>query len=263
MDCGLVLEALLGLGGDETVGPGVIWEGGEEERRRRRRRRNAWTIGRGGGGGQEVEEEREEGGGVVGWRRRGKDTILHLLSQFNLDSDQVGQKAWEKFEKIYERRRREKKLQGSGNREKVALVFAIATTLNEEKIPRPISHIANVCGLPPHHLRRVLKINKTLKLEKKACFSDAHPRDYVSALCAYLQIPFSVGQQSERMLDREEIKWGLFGHRPQHLAAAVVEKVLIARGMSSRLKDLCRELACGEGSVNQILMKIPSHLCTE
>ena len=208
---------------------------------------------RGGGG----------GGGQRRWRQRGKETVLHLLSQFNLDSDQVGQKAWEKFEKIYERRRREKKLQGSENREKVALVFAIATTLNEEKIPRPISHIANVCGLPARHLGRVLKINETLKLEERACFSDAQPGDYVNALCAHLQIPFSVGQQSERMLEREEIKWRLFGHRPQHLAAAAVEKVLRVRGMPSRLKDLCRELACGEGSVSQILSKIPSRLCLE
>jgi transcription initiation factor TFIIIB Brf1 subunit/transcription initiation factor TFIIB len=248
MDCGVVLDENL-LGGEEYLGPGIIRErgGGKETlcHRSTAAKREEWE------------------GGERGWT--GKEKIFHILSKFHLDTQEVGEKVWDKYEKIYEGRRRRNELHGSENREKVALVFAISTVLNEERIPRPIAHIADLCGLPSHHLRRVLKIRDSLNLGKGVTsdYSDGRAEDYVNAVCAHLGISFSVGQQAERMLDRREIKWALFGHRPHLLAASVIECVLRARGKKSRITDLCRELKCGESSVKRIMAKIPPNLCHE
>jgi transcription initiation factor TFIIIB Brf1 subunit/transcription initiation factor TFIIB len=184
------------------------------------------------------------------------------LSQFHLDTDWVGNKAWEKYSRIYEKRRRNKSLHGSENREKAALVFAIASTLNEEKIPRPIGQIASVCGFPRRHMRRLLKIEKTLRLEEgeRETFPSPDPVDYVNALCVYLDIPFSVGLQAERILENEELKWALYGHRPQHFAAAAIEGVLKARGFPSKQRELSRELGCGISSIKRLVQKIPRRL---
>jgi hypothetical protein len=129
----------------------------------------------------------------------------------------------------------------------------------------PISHIASICELPPQHLRRVLKIKNVLNLGKNISldFLDGEAADYVNTDCAHLEIPFSVAQQAERILDRREIKWAFFGHRPHLLAAAVIETVLRTRGERSRIKDLCGELECGESSVKRIMAKIPVNLCYE
>jgi hypothetical protein len=245
MDCGLVLDAIL-LGGEEYLGPGIIRERGERETTFSHRQEEE-GYGGGGGGGE------------------AKEKVFHLLSKFHLDTQELGTKVWKRYEKIYEGRKIRKELHASINREKTALVFAISTVLNEEKIPRPISHIANVCELPPHHLRRVLKIKDVLNLGKSvsADFLDGYASDYVNAVCAHLEIPFSVGQQAERILDRREIKWAFYGHRPHLLAAAVIESVLRTRGERSRIKDLCGELDCGENSVKRIMAKIPVNLCYE
>ena len=267
MGCGLVLDAVLG-GGDG--GPGVIRRTKDRSRDKEREERRG-----------EEEEEEEAAAGEAGlwpifpvgtrkeeeenWKRRGRERIFEILTQFHLDTEAVGEKVWRKYSRLYEKRRREKSLHGSENREKAALVFAIASTLNEERIPRPVGQIASVCGFPRRHLRRLLKIEKTLQLEKgrRVEFASANAVDYVNALCAHLDIPFSVGLQAERILEDEDLKWALFGHRPQHFAAAAIEGVLKARGMPSKQKELCRELGCGKTSIKRLVQKIPRRMfCT-
>jgi len=240
------------------LGPGILR--GREERKRAFCYEERGEEEEGGEG-----EEGEKGPPAKRCYEEGEEKVLHILSKFHLDTDEVGRKVWEKYERIYENRKRRNEIHASENREKVALVYAICTVLNKERIPRPIGHIADLCGLSRHHLRRVLKIRETLNLGKEVLedYSDGRAEDYVNAVCAHLGIPFSVGQQAERMLERREIKWALFGHRPHLLAAAVIDSVLKARGGKSRIADLCRELNCGENSVKRIMRKIPSKLCYE
>ena len=206
----------------------------------------------------------------------GRDKVLHLLSKLQLDTEEMGDKVWRRYEELYEGRRRRGEVRGSENREKVALAYSIMSVLNDEGAPRPFAHIADLCQLPRSHRRRVLHVEKTLRLSGRERGrgrgrtrtrtrqldddTEAAP-DFVNSLCAQMGIPFSVSQQAERVLHNESVKWGLFGHRPQHLAAAAIEKVLLSRGMPSRERDLAREIGCASIAVRRLASKIPPELC--
>ena len=201
-----------------------------------------------------------------------REKILHLLSQFHLDNQFVSERVVSRYYKLYEHRRRQKMLQGSSNREKVALVFSICSVLHEEGIPRPVKQVAEVCGLPRSHCGRILKVRQELKLEevdgkkgqKKAPeYKEAQPEDYISTLCLHLNVPFSVAQQAERMVQTNEVRWKLYGRKPQHLAGAAVEKVLLARGFPSMATIISRELGCSPTSVRKTANHIPNKLCWE
>jgi transcription initiation factor TFIIIB Brf1 subunit/transcription initiation factor TFIIB len=191
------------------------------------------------------------------------DKILRLLGVFHLDNEYIATRVFNRVFKVYFSRVQQKLLQPTLRRERIAMAFSIASVLNEEAVPRPLSFIANVCGLPPDERKCLLNVQRVLRLDFPASFTDARPEDFVSGLCLHFELPFSIGQQAERILSRSEIKYGLFGHKPHHLALAAIVKVIGMRNLKCSFNHLCTEIECHEATIKRIMKKIPDHMCFE
>lgn len=236
----------------QVLSPFIGGRGGRPGRIRDRRRRECWSVG--------VEEE--EGGGEReqwGEMERKKQWLFHLLSKFFLDNNDIGEKVWEKFYECYEGRRRRKEIRSSQTNEQLAMAHSIHSVLVQEQIPRPVKYIADLCGIPSNHQKKLLKIGQVL--QTKDVYLEVNADDYVHTLCLHLHIPFAIALQAERVLQREEVKYGLYGRRPQYLAAAAVERVLEVRGYPSRLKDLCKTMECSQSNVRCISRMIDPKYC--
>ena len=169
---------------------------------------------------------------------------------------------WETFNECYEARRKKGEIRGTRSKENLALAHAIHLVLSKEKIPRPIKYIASLCQVPTSDYKKLLNIADCLSINgKREVYQESPPEDYVHTLCQYLQIPFSVAQQSERVLQRDEIKFGMCGRRPQNLAAAAVVRVMQVRGLPSRLLDICEAMDTSQGQISQIAYRISSEFC--
>ena len=189
--------------------------------------------------------------------------IYQILGVFHLDNEYITTRVFNRVFKIYFSRVQQNLLHPTLRREKIALTFSIACVLNEESIPRPISFIANVCGLPLDQRKNLLNVQRELQLDFPAKFIDAQPEDFVNGLCVHFELPFSVGQQAERILSRREIKYGLFGHKPHYLAVAAITKVMVLRNMKCPFTKLCKEIECRETTIRKIIDKIPDEMCFE
>ena len=191
------------------------------------------------------------------------DKIQSVLSLFYLDSELFVTRIFNLLDKIYFQQVQKKSIPPSRSREKVALVYCILRVLNEEGAPRPMEFIANACLLPPSQRKRVLKMERELRLEGKMEFIDAAPGDFVSSICAHLNISFSVSQQAELVLSRDCVRWGLYGHKPHYLAVAAIARVMQSRNMTDRVNELCEVVGCLRTTIQHIMSKIPVHICME
>lgn len=203
-----------------------------------------------------------------------RERVAHLLAHFHLDNQYVVERVAQHYYELYERRKRRKLVVGSANRDRVAMVYSIVKVLHQEGMPRPVRQVAAVCGMPRAQLSKILRVQRELKVsdvEKrgerrgsrvlKDEYTEAKAEDYVNTLCLHLNIPFAVGQQAERILQTDSVRWRLYGRKPQHLAGAALEKVLLSKGMPSQVDNISRELDCNPNSVRKMIHLIPTNLC--
>ena len=182
---------------------------------------------------------------------------MQLLSQFHMDNQYVVERVLRLYCFLYENRKKVGKIQGSPNRRKVAMSFSICKVLHREGMPRPVRHVAAVCGLPSQQHGRLLRAGRELKLQnreeqKAGEYTEAKAEDYVQTLCIHLGLPFALGQEAERVLQLDAVRWQLYGRRPHHLAGGVIERLLQYRQCPSKLDAICATLGCSAASIKKI-----------
>ena len=255
MECGLVLDRIVGAAGAPLVLRGPP----------------------GGGGGGEEREEREEGEGEEDERFRhpsrrrsrrrrrrnmsGRELLLTVLSVFHLDSEQVVEQALESYRRVYGRQERLR--QGDDLRRRTAVAFCVCNTLARLGIPRPPKYVAQLCEVP---VRKLLHLQKSLGLSREQAgrlraeeqeLGETTPQQYVDAACAQLGIPFS--RAGEAPAEAERVEWALHGRRPTVLAAAAIQLVLSQNGelTEGRRLQLCDLFNCRQNTVQRALSQWP------
>ena len=246
MDCGLVLDRLLGGGGGgQRTGGGGGWYENVSGHRDAETFCTTTLLSR---------EERE--------RMRVRDTIVRCLSNFQMDTEEVVRLALENYWKIYGGRKSGKAgFRKDGDKERVAIAFSVCNTLARQGIPRPPGYVASVCGMPPEEHSKLLKIPSVLALGKEELrqlrrsdyeLQESEAEDYIDILCAILGVPFHFAGRIRSTAER--ITWYLHGRLPTVLAAASMQLELGRAGhlREDRVsaKTICELLDCKQKTVS-------------
>ncbi len=246
MDCGLVLDRLLGgSGGGQRIGGG----GGWYENVSRHQEADPplpdffWLP----------PEERE--------RRRSWESILHCLSVFHMDTEEVARLALENYWKIYGGRQSGKGgFRKNQDKETLAIAFSICNTLAREGIPRPPNYVADVCGVSKEDRSKLLKIPSALALGKeelqqlRKCdyeLKESEAEDYIDTLCSILGVPFHLAGKIRTTA--QKATWLLHGRLPTVLAAASMQLELRRAGLLVSERKICELLDCKQKSVSRAI----------
>ena len=254
MECGLVLDRIVGAGGAAaavrqrpTAAAAAAAEEEEEEGamaaaaargRRGRRRGRRWTA--------------------------GPDLLLSVLSVFHLDNQHVSERALENYRRVYGGR----EMWGREDdfRKRVAVAFSVANTLARLGFPRPPSYVAHLCDVP---VRALLNLPRSLGLTEEELsrlrpedyeLRESSPQEYVDAACSHLGVSFS--RAGEAAAEAERVEWAMHGRHPTVLAAAAIQLVLSQSGELSGEKklELCDLFDCRPSTLNSALRQWPSRV---
>jgi hypothetical protein len=253
MDCGLVLDRIIGADGG---GP----EGGGGRVRKRSRE-------------EEEEEEdlpflqqQQESPSPYRRRRflldreRGRELITSVLAVFHLDNQHVMERAIENYDKIYGSRRARRGFRKSEFKQRVACAFSICNSLARLQMPRPPEYVARLCEVP---CRPLLNVRAQLNLSEEELgalrpedyeLEEARPQDYIDVVCSNLRIPFNTAGEVRRVA--EEAQWVLHGRQPTVIAAASIQFVLAERGelgVTASGADICNLFDCQQRTVDKAL----------
>lgn len=242
VDCGLVLEQLLGGG-----------QKGEEWRRT--------TIGL---TFVECQPDISNIGLKEGKRHQmQKVDVCTLLGLYHMDCDDMIERVWSLYQRIYGARKERQGFRKSTFKDKVAMAFAICNTMALQSTPRPAESVTNLLGLSS--LKPLLDLPKTLNLSssdleclKKEDYEliDPPPQEYIDVLCAHLKIPFAIAGEIRKRV--EEVEWLLYGKHPTVIAASILQKVLSEKNQldSNRAKEVCTFLGCQQKAINSTLQRL-------
>ena len=252
MECGLVLEQILGHGGERERVRGANpdeWSGGGEG--------NVCYV-----AGERLSAARVR-------RERTKETVLRpILAPFHLDNDYVLERVCDNYEKIYGGRPARKGFKKTIFKKQVAVAFSIINTLSRLHMPRPVEDVLLVCGVRDEksNSRALLDVVKTLNLSEQELaglneedyeLADADPEDYVDVICAQLCIPFAVASTIHEII--AEARWMLYGHFPTVIIAAAIQQAVAKRphlAAEAPPQRVCQLLNCRQETVNRLLPKI-------
>ena len=254
MDCGLVLDRILG-GGPKGGGQA----GGR------------WT--------ENVFESPEEVErllllssynrlpGELRAREMARERIVHYLSQFHMDTEEMADSVLENYWKIYGGRENGKNgFRKSRRKQAVAFTFSLCNVMAKEGVPRPPGFVADVCRLKKEHRKKILQIPKSLNFgrEERAQLrrsdyelQESEAEDYIDTLCAFSNVPFHIASRIRETAQRAT--WLLHGRQPTVLAAASMQIELGRVGLLGRsvsARDICELLECRQKSVTNAIRQL-------
>lgn len=245
LECGVVLEQCIGQGG-----PGVYRKRMEDSRRTREED----------GAMLECLEDMEASFSVAEERVRDVLQVLHM------DNEEMVQRCVENFNRLYWWRKQRVGFRRSVYKENVALATAIWKQMIRQRMPRPISHLANLCGLdrpgPLLKAGKILNFNAKEEMELKGWYEyeEAPPQDYLWTLCAYMSLPFWLPACAAQLATAHEVEERLSGVNPVHLAAGCLVSVgakFQAYANLTRVHAVCETLGCSIKPVRKVIQKMP------
>jgi hypothetical protein len=261
------------------------------------------VVGGGGGGsdsggrGEKTKEKRQPppplpSGSSNGERRAlpedvlqyGEELIWQALSKFHMEcNQQTRERALELFENALIRRRekmggRKEGAEGKGELGKVgklAAAFALARTLNELQMPRPLDSLVQMCEL--HNVKEVLRFGSLYHATTASSSSsssssssqhagelnEAGPEEHVDGLCAILAVPYRLTHTVRHLLSLADLKHRLYGSRPHHIAGGALlaisrqAKVQGVWNNSLSLRDVSETMDCRANCIKRVLDQIP------
>jgi hypothetical protein len=240
MDCGLVLDRIVGTSG-RGGGPCRLSRAGEGEE-------------------EDVVFPRLDPP-EAGRELSGERLVLDVLAVFHLDSQHVTERALENYRRVYGRRAARQGFRKCDFKRRVAAAFSVCNTLARLCLPRPPSYVAKLCGVPtrpllnlPLHLRLSAEELASLRREDYE-LAQTRPQDYVDVVCSHLGIPFSTAGQAR--CEAEEAEWALHGRQPTVIAAAAIlrtlSRTLSAADLDRRRLELCHAFDCQQRTVSRAL----------
>ena len=190
--------------------------------------------------------------------------LLHFFGvEGNGEAEEIAHRI---FARIYAKREERVGFRKTREKRNIALAFALANALTESGSPRPLDDIAVACGVSCRKvlldLPRYLNFSPDellyLKVDEYE-LQDPRPSDYVDVLCANLGIPFAVASQVREEIESDQV---LCGRQPLVICAAVLERVLRARGQlvdGQRKKAICALARCQPRSVTSAVRLLDEH----
>ena len=207
--------------------------------------------------------------------RFGLEEIWQVLSRFHLEANQeTRERAQELFEATLLRRRETGKADTrceTGRVGRTAVAFAVARTLNELEMPRPLEAIARMSDVP--RVRDVLQFGRRYHVGRQSGgggggggggdeLDESEPSKHVAGLCAVLSVPFRLVPTARQVVASCQLEHRLYGSRPHHIAAAAVLAVaqqanrqgVWANAMT--IRDVCNTLDCRPACIRRAVSKI-------
>ena len=195
----------------------------------------------------------------------GKELIWHVLSKFHMENNQeTRERAIDLFERVLLSRRQRAATVGqmgkgeTGKAGRLAVAFALARTMNELDMPRPLESLVQLCEL--HNVKEVLKFGMQFHAGE---LGEAGPEAHVYGLCAVLAVPYRLAHSTRQLMDQANIKHRLYGSRPHHIAGgtilAVCKQACKDRvwNNSLSLQDICKVMDCRPNCIKRVLEKVP------
>jgi hypothetical protein len=232
VDCGVVVERIVGTLGGGAGGP-VLRGGAGEETPPPYIRSGEWA---------------------------GERLALAVLAVLGVDNQHVSERVLQNYARVYGSRGPRPGFRKCDFKRRVAVAFSVCNTLARLHMPRPPSYVTRLCDLPttrpllnlPFHLRLERGELDALRREDYE-LRDGRPQEYVDTACSHLGIPFSAA--GEAVSEAERAEWVLHGRHPTVLAAAAIQRVLGRRGElgEARRAELCHAFDCRQRTVDRVL----------
>lgn len=256
MECGLVLERLLGggvgAGGLIRRYPGGYFEDGGGRLRHataaddvldyKSRLLASGPLSFDGGD--------DDGGG--GLARAGEELIRDVLDVYGLDNAHTRERVLYNFRRIFSRR--VGRAHFRSHDVKTAAAFSLCNQLTRLQSPRPPVQLCSLCEVNSNDLLDIPRRLRFSEEEKRVIprelyeLKEAAPHDYVDGIGAAFGIPFSTTTYLYGVA--EESRWALHGRQPTVIAAAAIAIGLRELGEDWRvdLNRICVELGCSAQS---------------
>ena len=215
-----------------------------------------------------------------------------MLEKIGMDNECVIGHCCDNFKILYWLRCG-KKFRRSSFRENVALATSVFKQLVRLGVPRPPSHIADLCGLYSSsvffHVEKILRIEGREKVKSVHLYlgffislknvivvhflqeeirgwfehKEPRPQDYLWTLCACLYLPYWLPASAEQLMVAANVRWVLFGTNPVHVAAGVLLSAAAKFGQrfseSVNIKTVCSTLGCSVKPVRKVIRAMPEY----